>query len=131
MNATPSRAFALLLIPALFANACSSIKSSYTPTTAAQKEIVWRFDDRLEAVQGGTVIGSAPGFTGLSDVVACVPEAKEEADSAARAAGFGWTSMGIGLAGTLGGGGMAIGGAAGEGDLLIPGLLTMVGSLVV
>jgi hypothetical protein len=92
----------------VFFSGCATITSTYAPANPNPKEIVWKYQDGLEAVQGGQVIGSAPEFGALSSIVACVPEAAGSASSAKAAYYAGHTFLWTGVAGMLAGTGVAV-----------------------
>jgi hypothetical protein len=127
-----TKSITILIVTAVAASAlhCGP-KSGYTPANIRPGEITWRFDGALEAARGTETVASAPGFTGLGDAVACVPEAASEASDASRAFYAGWTFLGIGLGGTLGGTGLAVAGAVdNDTDKLLPALAIVGGGVV-
>ena len=121
----------LFTLIALTSTACSTVSSSYTRERAPAQEIVWKFDGSFTPTQGGRELD---GYSELAEATACVPEASSEASAAARWNTFGWTSLGIGLAGTLGGSGAMVGGILQDdinSDMLIAGGITAAGSMIV
>lgn len=96
----------------LFA-ACGAT-SSYKKQNSDNREIVWKYDNALQATKGGTSVAELDSWSNLPEAVACVPEAKELAESAAVD-----SIMGSIL--TIGGTVVLVGGVvAGMGVILVP-----------
>lgn len=114
---------------ALFASACGA-SSNYVRAPGASQEIYWNYSAGLTALQGGKEIASGGTWSGLSEAVACVPEASAFADGVAgrMVAGHStwWTGLTVGIGGTVAGTAMVIQGL--EEKDLVPGFATMAGS---
>ena len=61
---------------------CASSQSVYLRQSAAPGELVWRYDDRLQVTRNGQVVAEADRWDGLAAAVACVPRARDWANTA-------------------------------------------------
>jgi hypothetical protein len=124
---------------------CASYQSSYHRSHSAPSELVWRYHDHFQVTREGKIVAEQRDWDSLSGVVACVPRAREWADSAASGDRTGsvlsWTGLAV-LAGgvvagsvllfsdlnntdqSLLGAGIMLGGAVTGGTLAVTGLIT-------
>jgi hypothetical protein len=87
---------------------CGSGLTTYNPQLRAQGELTLRYDNGFSMTAEGQEVASGLSWSGLTDYVECVPQAKKHAKSAERNGGaaiaLSWVGAGLGLAslGSLG-----------------------------
>lgn len=62
---------------------CSSYQSSYRRSRGAPSELIWAYHDRFQITQDGKIVAEQHDWDALSGVVACVPQARAWAETAA------------------------------------------------
>src|ERR1043165_2675602 len=86
---------------------CTSYQSTYHRGHATAGELVWAYDNAFQVTQDGKIVAAQRDWDGLSGVVACVPRARDTAESAASRDRTGkivsWTGVAIMIAGAVGG----------------------------
>jgi len=133
------RAIALLALAG-----CASYQSSYHRSRSAPSELVWAYHDRFQVTREGKIVAEQRNWDELSGLVACVPRAREWADSAASGDRTGAVLSYTGLAVMLGalaagtvlifqdtsntdqlllGGGVLLGGVITGGSLAVTGVI--------
>src|SRR5262245_2752979 len=73
----------LAIVSAVAVGACASYRSSFQRTRVDSGELVWAYDTAFQVTQDGKVVAEQRDWGRLTDTVACVPRAREMADSAA------------------------------------------------
>jgi hypothetical protein len=100
-------AIAIAAAAALIGPGCGGYQSSYRRTSSTPSELVWAYRDKFLVTQDGKIVAEERDWDGLTGVVACVPRARDWADTAASrdrsGAVLGWTGVGIMLAGIAAG----------------------------
>jgi hypothetical protein len=92
------RAVALLALAG-----CASYQSSYHRSHGTPSELVWAYHDHFQVTRDGKIVAEQRDWDGLSGVVACVPRAREWAESAASGDRAGSALAWTGVAAMIGG----------------------------
>jgi len=123
------RAIALLALAG-----CASYQSTYRRGHSAPSELVWAYHDRFQVTRDGKIVAEQRDWDDLSGIVACVPRARDWAESAASGDRTGSILGYTGIAAMLGG--IAAGTAlifqdTSNTDQLLLGTGVMLGSVIV
>jgi hypothetical protein len=103
----PALAVVAALAALTVATGCTSYQSTYHRSHVTAGELVWSYDNAFQVTQDGKIVAAQRDWDGLSGVVACVPRARDTAESAASRDRTGkivsWTGVAILTVGAVAG----------------------------
>jgi hypothetical protein len=112
---------------------CASYQSSFHPTHVDARELIWAYDNAFQVTQDGKLIAEQRDWDGLPGAVACVPRAREAADSAVsrdrRGKILTWSGVAVMLAGLATGAALVFHDTSNTDDVLLGGGV-MIGGLL-
>lgn len=111
---------------------CVSHHASYQRSRPAGGELVWTYHERFQIAQDGKIVAAQHDWDALSGTVACVPRARDWADTAASRDHTGrtliWSGVGTMIAGVVGGGALILSDTGNSSRVLLGGSIAL-GSL--
>ena len=96
----------------------SIISSNYEVKKPEPSQIIWSYEDKLQARKNGNVVGAQPDWEGLSSAVTCLPKAVRYAKNANSAASWGTRLAYVGIATVVGAAGLLALDASSDADSL-------------